>query len=176
MKNGLCSFSRSTFASFPYSSNFIHIFIILFILRSSVLEVNPISLPDDPSFLWSSGYREREWKLLHLRVTEQSDWPFHFEKLSMADTWSWETTYRFSNSLRSARIEFTVPARVYLLICLSEKPRIAWEKKKRDQFSWKIACVMLAYCDQRRLLSTEVHSGNEKCNIEYDRIAGIVYR
>lgn len=96
----------------------------------------------------------------------ESSWPFYFEKLSTANTYSQEIT----NLLRSAWIEFDMPIRAYLLICLSEKPLVAWEKKKRDQFSWKTACIMLAYYDQPRLLSSEVQSGNEKCNVEYDRI------
>lgn len=72
-------FSRSTLTSFLYSSDLIHIFLI--ILKSSILEANRIILSDDRFFLRLGGYREREWKLLNLRVTEQSGWPFHFEKL-----------------------------------------------------------------------------------------------
>lgn len=157
-------FSRST--SFPYS-NLIHIFIL--ILESSILEVNHIILTDDKFFLRSDGYREREWKLLNLRMTEQTGWPFHFEKLTPA-----VKKQLISNSLRFAWIGFDV----LVFICLSEKPRVAWEKKKRDQFSWKTACVIPAYCDQLRLLSSGVQSGvrsgNEKCNV--DRIVGIEYR
>lgn len=83
---------------------------------------------------------------------------------------SWETTYRLSNLLDSARIEFDVPVRAYLLICpIWEAALVAWEETKRDQFSWKTACVMPAYRDQPRLLSkvqSGVRSGNEKYNVD----------
>jgi len=63
-------------SSFPYSSNSIHIFIII---ESSIWKAKLYNFID----LWFDGYCKREWKLLNLRVTEQSGWPFHFEKLSM---------------------------------------------------------------------------------------------
>lgn len=86
-------------SSFPYSSNSIHIFIII---ESSIWKAKLYNFID----LWFDGYCKREWKLLNLRVTEQSGWPFHFEKLSITDSCSWETTYWFSNLLYFARIRF----------------------------------------------------------------------
>ena len=91
-------------SSFPYSSNSIHIFIII---ESSIWKAKLYNFID----LWFDGYCKREWKLLNLRVTEQSGWPFHFEKLSIADSCSWETTYWFSNLLYFARIRFAEGAR-----------------------------------------------------------------
>jgi len=173
-RNTFCSFSRSTYF-FPFSLSHQTWFISL-ILKSSVLEGNRIIPSDDRTFLRFDG-RERERKLLNLRVTEQSDWPFHFEKLLTADTCSWETTWGSLTSCALREWDSTCPyVRIpsYLLI---REAAYREKKKKRDQFSWK---NRLRNTSISRFLSlgfgAEFEAETKNVYVEYDRIVGIVYR